>query len=216
MNSNKFLFLKNTLLFFAFFTCEVCFCQNDSALINYIINTDSVIIEEGKSFSIKATLINRTDITFILYAFYLMEDGFSSEGNFCDRNKTAGSVFLLDKKNKQIFSEKYLGDHNQNEPFTKEYVTKVHDQIISDFSAKKLILSSKDTTEINFSIDLSNFRYLYPGDYGLKLVYYCGDNLGNMVDFNRQLLDCQKYKAAIFKGCLISNRIKIINKCSSW
>lgn len=179
---------------------------NDS--LSFIIKDEKIYQKQGNLIKVPVLVVNKSSSRYILYAFFKIEEGITTEETYCNGNKTAGTSIILEKQGKQIFGFFPFEDDFQK-PVKREDVISAHNKEKQAFIDKKLILQPNDTVKTELTLSLEHFVNLSSGIYELKLIYYCGNNIDNMVEPDKQIADCKKYNATVFNGCLVTNKIKV-------
>jgi len=205
----KFKIILTTLVLFIIFSSLKGMDElNTTDSVFFILKSEGIYKKQGNFIKVPALIVNKSDFRYILYAFFKIEEGITTDSKYCDGDVTMGTAIILEKQGRQIFGFFPFVDDFEHR-VTWEDVERVFNEEKQSVIDKKLVLEPNDTVKTELTLSLEHFIDLTPGIYELKLVYYCGKNLENMVEPNKQIADCKKYNATVFNGCLVTNKIKV-------
>jgi hypothetical protein len=180
--------------------------------INFHLLDEEIHVKPGGtiiSFDLKVKSCSENN--YLLYGFNDdVESAWREEFDYCKKSIVAGLVvFVYDQKMEGVYAVVYISEDIRYKPITDEQVQQVIAEEKVRFRNSFQIIKPREPVVFGKKVDLRDFR-LVPGTYYMKLLYYEGDNIINLVTEEQMAEDRKKYKAEIFEGCIGSNLIKLI------
>ena len=183
--------------------------------IGFRIVGEEVRVRDG-SFEFTAELSNSSDKNFILYAFRRVHQSLSTDSLLCrtPSDEWAGNaIFIIDENGLLNDLEIEVPLHEDSsmayKPFPDNFLEQLNAKTAAKYKQATEVLYSKSKKEIKLNGKF-DFYPLPKGEYGMYLIYYCGDGLTDLIRPEEIKADERKYKAMELKGWIKSNTVKFI------
>jgi len=174
--------------------------------------SDNVNFDKGKNVvTLSFSISNSIPRNLLLYSFHNYVDQAVFEEEFYCKNRITANLalFIYNEKSEQQFAGAYIPDSLNYKPMPHEKLQNSLVLIKEKFRKSQQILLTNQTAEFVKQVDIKDFE-LEPGTYYARLLYYQGDNIVNMVTPEQIEEDQIKSHADVFKGCLWSNKVKLV------
>jgi len=183
--------------------------------IGFRIMPEEVRVKNG-SFELTSELSNSTSKNFILYAFRRVHQSLFTDSLLCSSlsEQWAGNAFFIVDENEllnevEIKFSVHEDDSLVYKPFPDDFLQQLNKTTELEYMQSTEVLISKSKKEVKLNGKF-NFYSLPKGEYGIYMIYYCGDGLTELITPAKIESDERKYKATELKGWIKSNTIKLI------
>jgi hypothetical protein len=165
------------------------------------------IVGTDAGFEVPVKVFNSYDSSLLLYSFNSPEDGETSEGWYEEPNRTSGmAVFVSSAKSKWVKLEMDVYQMDHYHP-----VVTAIDSVQYYATTRMIVLPAKGTLETKIPVKLVKGK-IAKGEYQLRLIYYCGYYVPNLVKKERIAEDEKKYKAMLYQGYVKTGKVILIIK----
>lgn len=206
---NRLIFLISVVFFFE------CSAQIDNQQQDFVLDIlqDEIILSED-SITMKVSIKNNTDTTYLLYAFRFFGEAIGDEGFYTkDDNITSSTdLFIFQENGRQIFPENFditPPKEIDHKPISLDTLERSLRRTGEAYAEKMLLLPAKSEKLEKLSLRIK-YHDLRNGIYNCFIIYYSGKNLYNLVSKEQVLEDEKNFDAIEFRGWIKSDTVKLI------
>jgi hypothetical protein len=175
------------------------------------------VTENTRQLSLHVRITNNSNLNFILWSLrrslVLSPRMYSNFFTYRIKNGGAGTaVVLLDHFGKNVNVMENSGAClDCDSTISHDAIERVRKKILDTYLQSTTIVYLQNTIRVEMTINLEKF-ILRKGEYKLFLIYYCADNIGQVV--GQQIIDDYegKFDAHTAKGWIRSDTIRLIVK----
>lgn len=186
-------------------------CANGQDLSLHLTSSEQ-IIEVGKDhLQLTVEISNKGYVSYAIYGFANVEPGRESIEKHYDENNVCAIGVFFKYHGEAAYLMKVPPLRSAIEPITVDSATYVGDQFAKferSLDSSKFALAPGKTQLRQFIVPLRASQ-LKRGKYTVFIIYYCGKNIGNVIEMRRVTAYAKSMRALVYHGTVRSNDVVI-------